>query len=103
MTPLTMSWDVTATAVLKLLSLRDELLSRNLGYLLKTWTCPTANPVDCDPCGKNSGADDSWGYLNGGGGWEHIACRCVHSAPPRALRRALTSSRPACALKGRMT
>ena len=34
-----------------------------------------------DPCGKNSGADDSWGYLNGGGGWEHIACRTYDMTP----------------------
>ena len=79
--------------MLKLLSLRDELLSRNLGYLLKTWTCPTANLVDCDPCGKNSGADDSWGYLGGGGGWEHIACRCVLRHPCGTFHRALTGVR----------
>lgn len=29
----------------------------------------------CDPCGNHSGTDNSWGYLGGGGGWEHIACR----------------------------
>ena len=56
--------------VLKLLNLRDELQSRNMGYLLKSWTCPTANPLSCNPCGIHSGADDSWGYLNGGKGWE---------------------------------
>jgi Fungal cellulose binding domain len=61
--------------VLKLLNLRDELISRGLGYLLKTWTCPSASIVDCNPCGRFSGDDSSWGYLNGGGGWEHIACR----------------------------
>ena len=35
----------------------------------------------CDPCGIHSGADDSWGYLNGGGGWEHIACRTFDMSP----------------------
>jgi len=68
-------------AVLKLLALRDELTSRGLGYLLKTWVCPSSNPAECDPCGKNSGADDSWGFLNGGGGWEHIACRTYDMTP----------------------
>ena len=67
--------------VLKLFGLRDELVARGLGYLLGTWTCPTSNYAECDPCGKNSGADDSWGYLNGGGGWEHIACRTYDMTP----------------------
>lgn len=69
-------------AVLKLLDLRDELKRRGLGYLLKSWTCPDDNnPTTCNPCGKNSGKDDSWGYLNGGGAWEHIACRTYDITP----------------------
>ena len=39
------------------------------------------NPTTCDPCGIHSGADDSWGYLGGGGGWEHIACRTLGMTP----------------------
>lgn len=95
-------------AVLKLLDLRDELKRRcvpfrspghvlsgpagrlmawvsdrrNLGYLLGSWRCPNDNdPTTCNPCGKNSGKDDSWGSLNGGGGWEHIACRTYDMTP----------------------
>jgi hypothetical protein len=56
-------------------------VARGLGYLLGSWTCPSSNPAECDPCGKNSGADDSWGFLNGGGGWEHIACRTYDLTP----------------------
>lgn len=55
---------------------------RGLGYLLGTWKCPNDNdPTTCNPCGKHSGADDSWGYLNGGGAWEHIACRTYDISP----------------------
>ena len=31
---------------MKLLALREELISRGLGYLLKTWTCPSSNPAE---------------------------------------------------------
>lgn len=62
-------------AVLKLLDLRDELRRRGAGSYLGSWTCPGNNPALCNPCGVNSGKDDSWGGLNGGGGWDHIACR----------------------------
>ncbi len=46
-------------------------------------SCPphAPPPPRSDPCGKNSGSDDSWGYLNGGGGWEHIACRTYDMTP----------------------
>ena len=55
----------------------DSLIS-----LLHTWTCPDVNnPVTCNPCGIHSGADDSWGYLYGGGGWEHIGEACSRLAP----------------------
>lgn len=83
--------------VLKLLNLRDELTAHGLGYLLGTWTCPSANPTECDPCGRNSGADDSWGYLNGSGGWEHIACRTydmtAEEFPPGTLTVGTNMSR----------
>jgi hypothetical protein len=35
-----------AGTVLKLMALRDELTARGLGYLLKSWTCPTSNPAE---------------------------------------------------------
>jgi hypothetical protein len=28
------------------MALRDELTARGLGYLLKSWTCPTSNPAE---------------------------------------------------------
>jgi hypothetical protein len=40
--------------VLKLLALRDELTARGLGYLLKSWTCPSSNPAEwcADTCAR---------------------------------------------------
>ena len=47
------------TEVNTLLALKDELERRGLGYLLSTWRCPSEG--ECDPCGPDAGASDSWG------------------------------------------
>lgn len=60
--------------VQKLINLRGELRRRGLGPFIKSWTCPGEESgiivaSACNPCGKSSGSDDSWGS------WEHVACR----------------------------
>ena len=80
------------TEVNKLLALKEELERRGLGYLLSTWRCPSEG--ECDPCGPDAGASDSWGA------WHYIACRHLpeaeraeEAAKPR--NRAVVSARAA--------
>ena len=76
------------TETRKLLTLRDELVSRGLGYLLDNWRCD--DEARCDPCGPTAGAPDSWGA------WHYIACRVL---PER--ERAAEASRPENAVAAR--